>query len=287
MKKLPLNFYHLKYFLDAVRLGSISSSAKTNNMSQSAISQAITKLEKELGCLLLSHLPKKFKLTDDGQQLYTIAKELFSKIKEAEEGFFSNQQRHIRFGCSHSIATAFFPTLLTQCKKDMPNVRINCRIENGGAIVESVKKGIYDFGILLDIDDLSPFDIEEVYHGAFRLYTSKKYKQDYDLPFMLDSEERPETNLLKKAYKRKYGKELPVLIEVSSWEIIADLAEKGLGIAFIPDYVALNRKGTLKEYQGKIIEVPYRIFAIFSSDNPPNTSVRQFLQLFKTSFKLN
>lgn len=280
MKKFPLNLFHLKYFLDAVKLESVSASAEINHVSQSAISQAINKLEEELGCQLLNHQPKRFKVTDEGKKLYESSKEVFQAIQKAEESFSTEVPQSIKFACTHSFAVTFLPDLLKTCKKHLPQVQLNCRLEHANTIIDWVKKGILDFGILLDNIDLSPFECEEIYRGEYRLYVAKKCKDASDLSFMLDSEERIETNLLKKAYKKRYGKELPVFIEMSSWEVIADLAEKGLGIGFFPDYVASNRKETLKLYSEEIVNIPYRIYALFSRSYVRKSSVDTFLELF-------
>lgn len=42
---MSLNLTYLKYFFDAVELGSLTASAKANFVTQSAISQGIIKLE--------------------------------------------------------------------------------------------------------------------------------------------------------------------------------------------------------------------------------------------------
>ncbi len=66
------------------------------------------------------------------------------------------------------------------------------------------------------------------------------------LSFLLDSDERKETNFLKERYRKKYEQELPVLMEISSWEVIANLTAAGLGIGLFPDYVANKRKDQLQ-----------------------------------------
>lgn len=87
MIKFPLNLFHLKYFLDAVKHGSISASDETNHISQSAISQAIAKLEEGLGCSLLIHQPKQFKITDEGKSSLIVLKKFFKLFKKQKRHF--------------------------------------------------------------------------------------------------------------------------------------------------------------------------------------------------------
>lgn len=57
----------LKYFQSVVRLGSFSAAAEENFISQSAISQQVQSLERELGFALLVRKNRSFSLTPAGE----------------------------------------------------------------------------------------------------------------------------------------------------------------------------------------------------------------------------
>ena len=102
MNKIPLNLTHLKYFLDAVKQGSITASAKINHVSQSAISQGITRLEERFGCHLLAHQPKRFKVTDEGLKLFENSKRFFRCLKRPK--ILSQRTRKRRLNLPARIA---------------------------------------------------------------------------------------------------------------------------------------------------------------------------------------
>jgi DNA-binding transcriptional LysR family regulator len=106
-------------------------------------------------------------------------------------------------------------------------------------------------------------------------------KHPEKLPFIL-SEELMETNLLRKAYKKKYRKELPILMEVSSWEVIAKLTEEGLGVGFFPDYVAQNRR-MLKEYDLGLPVIDCKVYAISQAGYEPHKNVQAFIEILQRS----
>lgn len=60
----------IKYFQAVIRLGSFSEAAYECNISQSAISQQIQALERELGFPLLQRKGRKFELTPAGEFFY-------------------------------------------------------------------------------------------------------------------------------------------------------------------------------------------------------------------------
>jgi DNA-binding transcriptional LysR family regulator len=197
MKKLNLNLIYLKYFCDAVKSGSISAAARLNHVSQSAVSQGISKLESNLGCTLISHQPNRFKITEDGKQLFTHAKQIFKAI-ETTEDFLSQDCSRITFGCTHSFALSCLPKYLKLANTFLPNLRINFRLGQYFNIKDWIKQGTIDFGILLDNDNLSCFERYSIHQGTYRLYVSKEVEDPSSLSFLLDSEERIETILLKK-----------------------------------------------------------------------------------------
>ena len=60
----------LKYFQSVVRFGSVSAVAEDNFISQSAISQQVQSLERELGFALLVRKNRSFSLTPAGEYFY-------------------------------------------------------------------------------------------------------------------------------------------------------------------------------------------------------------------------
>jgi DNA-binding transcriptional LysR family regulator len=285
MGKLPLNLIYLKYFCDAVRLGSISASARENFVSQSAISQGVCQLEKSLGKDLMTHQTNRFKPTREGMIVFEKAKAVFGNVLELEKSLLVDEgivSGRIEFACMHSFALALLPKCLQTLKSEWPKLTVNFRLAHTDVIREWVRKDLIDFGIVLDNEDLSAFDCVEIYQGEYRLYISKKHDQKKPLPFIL-SEERVETNLLKKSLRKHHHKEMEVLMEVSSWEVIANLTEAGLGIGFFPDYVALKRKKDLMEVKMKYDPILYKIYAIFSKTKKGDLNIAAFLDLLKTT----
>lgn len=278
MKALPLNLVYLKYFCDAVRHSSISLSAKENYVSQSAISQGIAKLEQALGKELILHRSNRFRVTHDGQMVFESAKAIFESMRDLENTLHAKDGEifgKIEFACTHSFALAILPEFLVRMKKEWPNIHINFRLAHTDVIKELLKKGLIDFGIVLDNEDFSSFSCRELYCGNYGLYVAKNSNNE-DLPFIL-SEQRLEINTLKAAYQTEFKKEMNVLMEVSSWEVIASLTEAGLGIGFFPDYVALRRNKYLKPYELDLKPIQYRIFAILEKSRKIPKTIELFL----------
>lgn len=277
--KLPLNILYLKYFFDAVRTGSISQAARFNHVSQSAASQGIAKLESSLKCTLISHQPNRFCLTEDGKRLYESSKSIFQAIQKAEDDLSGKKQVTLNFACYHSFALTILPQVIKRAKKELPHLRFTFRLGNYFAIKEMIKKRVVDFGIMIDNDSLSSFDCYKLMEGEYCLWAAKGIKNIGDLPFLLDNDERLETTKLKELYKAKYGKDLPVLMEVMSWSVVSRLAEEGLGIALAPDYI-VQASSKLKPVLSKLNPARYKIYACFEKNNRPGVHEQEFIGLF-------
>ncbi|WP_068471461.1 LysR family transcriptional regulator [Candidatus Protochlamydia phocaeensis] len=283
MLKLPLNLIYLKYFCDAVKLGSLSASSKENFVSQSAISQGIVKLERAIGKELVIHHPHRFKLTEEGQILFEKGEEILRHIRELEQTLFTEDvyQGQVHFACQPSIASTFLPDRLIQARKLWPRLKIKFKLGEANDIKEWIRKGAVDFGIALNQEDFSAFDCQEIDQGMYRFYLSSLLSQteNEQLQFVLYEKSR-ETDHIKLAYQKFYGQDMPIFTELSSWEVIRSLTEAGVGIGCLPDYLVRGRKG-LQEYQVPFSLMDYKMSVISPRTKTRHPPIESFIELLK------
>lgn len=80
-----MNFVRLQYFIDVAECQSFTKAARKNYIAQTAVSQQIQALEKEVGCRLFDRLSGKIILTDSGQCFYKYSCMIMNTYKELEE----------------------------------------------------------------------------------------------------------------------------------------------------------------------------------------------------------
>lgn len=276
--KFSPNITFLRYFFSAGQAKSISKAAKQNFVSQSAISQAISKLEIVLGKQLITHEKNRFQLTTDGLILLEKCQQIFAVFSEIEDAFNEIDgtfKGKLSFACTHSFALSLLPPHLGKLSQIYSEIEPILRFGHTGTIVELVKKGDVDFGIVLDNEDFSGFHFREIYRGQYKLYRAKELSELALHKFIL-SEERKEVSLLKQ-YLQDSHIEMSSCMEVSSWEVIASLTEQGLGIGFLPDYIVGKR--SLIPYDCQIPIIPYRILAIFPKNRSLPRNAKMFIDL--------
>jgi DNA-binding transcriptional LysR family regulator len=281
----PINLVYLKYFCDALRLGGLSAAATTNFVTQSAISQGITKLEKSLGIALLAHHPNRLRPTPEGEFTFRQGLDILKRTSDFKQEVTtkgSDLIGDLDFGCTYSFALAVLPGYLKHFRSNHPQVRINCNLGRNEEIKRMVKSGTTDFGILPDEGDLTGFAKRDIYKGKLHLYCSSRIpKKDHKkLGFILAASHSQETILLKDAYYKKFGKPLVGILEANGWTVIANLVAEGMGIGYFPDYIAQQRKEAFQVCNLPIEPHNYTLSAIY----PRGMQLRKSSELCLSNF---
>lgn len=275
-----INLINLKYFCDAASLGGVSASAKNNFVTQSAVSQGISKLEQSLNISLLAHHPNCFRLTPEGDKVVIEGREILKNVSSFKKGLLSGSESlgSLDFACTYSFAVAVIPDYLQLFKKKHPGVKINFHLARNDEIKLMVKRGEIDFGILPDEGDLEGFETRLISSGKLRCYISKKVPKEArkHLGYILSKPQSKEMLFFNRAYKKKFGKKPIEELEVGSWEIISNLVAQGIGIGYFPDYIAQKKNSLLIEHDIGLDLEEYQMKALY----PLGMKLRKSSEIF-------
>src|SRR6266852_3375932 len=118
----------LKVFCDLAETESFTKAAKINHVTQSAVSQQISSLERQFKSLLIERSKKRFRLTREGQVLYEYSKQivatyqaLHNKVQEIKDIVSGS----IRVGTIYSIGLHDLPPYLKKYLKNFPTVHVH------------------------------------------------------------------------------------------------------------------------------------------------------------------
>lgn len=121
---MDVNKYIL--FVRAAQTGNLSNAAAQLNYSQSAASHMIASMEEELGIKLLYRGRNGVSLTEEGERIYPIAKELVEK-EDAIRMLAGEEKIHhgkIRIGVITSVAVKWMPQIILEFRALYPYVEI-------------------------------------------------------------------------------------------------------------------------------------------------------------------
>ena len=138
-------------FVLVADLASFTRAAAALNSSQAAVSLKIRRLEAALGRRLLDRTPRLVRLSPDGANFLTAARELVAAQQKAI-GAFTREQRRIVVSISHHIVGADLTTLLLHLHRSDPGLVVEVRISTSAEAMAAIGDGSSDCAILLDHD---------------------------------------------------------------------------------------------------------------------------------------
>lgn len=151
----------LKYFLAAAREQSISGAAESLFLSQPTLSRQLSDLEKELGKKLFVRGSRKITLTEEGMLLRKRAEEIIDLVDKTEAEISSSDDDisgDIYLGAGETDAVRLVARTVKQIRDEYPKIVFHNISGDAIDVVESLNKGLIDFGILFEPVDLSKYE---------------------------------------------------------------------------------------------------------------------------------
>ncbi|MCO5053462.1 MAG: LysR family transcriptional regulator [Verrucomicrobiae bacterium] len=141
----------LKVFCDLAETESFTKAAQINNVTQSAVSQQISSLERQFKSLLIERSKKKFRLTREGEVLYDFSKQiiqtydgLHNKLQEIKDVISGT----IRVATIYSIGLHDLPPYIKKFLKGYPTVHVHVEYRRANQVYEDVLSNIVDLGLV-------------------------------------------------------------------------------------------------------------------------------------------
>lgn len=280
-----MNLLHLKYFCDAVIYNSISEAAKMNFITQSAVSQAITKLEVSLGVQLVIHTRQKFQVTEEGKIIFEQAGSVFKAIQEIHHKINENKATitgDLKFVSTNSLGMSFIAPMYQKMRMAFPHIRMHYRLGGLNFIRNALQQGEAEFAIVVYDQNFAVFNKRLLKRGLFHLYFHLEAPQHVlENGILVDYLESMYVNELHEYFIQASGQQLKIQAELASWEVVARFTEMKIGIGFFPDYImANNRYPNLSTYPIDLPSFDYEICAIYNKDQKLSRAASAFLDQF-------
>ena len=274
-----MNVQNLKYFADAARLGSMKKSADINHLSRPAISQAIKKLEEEIGVELLVHKRRTFELTQAGLQLFKKSEPLFNLIDETIAHVKSGPiVGEFRIGSARTLANFALHKAIAKMQNEFPGVEFKVILENSETLVNRLENREVDVAFFLGDESRNNLKQVVVSRGSYCLVRPKKSKASA-ISYAI-TERRPETERLKVLFEREFGSELPVFAQIPSWDAIWSWIHSGECGGLVPDFLLTsNARKDLAVVFEKVF--PYEMKVMFHKSKATAPLTAAFVRTLK------
>ena len=141
----------LKIFCDLAELKSVSKTAATNILSQSAVSQQLTKLEVRFKCQLINRKKRPLELTKHGEVFYRAAKDIIERYEELKSELSvlgSSTSTRINIAAIYSIGMHSLPKYVKKYMVSYPEINVHIEYLSADKIYEFVLTGDIDIGLV-------------------------------------------------------------------------------------------------------------------------------------------
>ena len=290
---MDINYELYKVFYHVAITLSFSEASKQLFISQSAVSQSIKVLEKKLNQKLFIRSTKRVQLTPEGEILFKHIEPAMNLIKQGENQLLEAHTLNggqLRIGASDTICRYYLVPYLNKFHKQFPHVHIKVTNQTSIACASLLEHGQVDF-IVVNYPNsaLSSTHIPRVineFHDVFvanRQYfpldgqeASLASLQKY--PILMLDRKSTTSEFLHAMFQRSHLDLVPE-IELSSNDLLIDLARIGLGIAFVPDFCIPTDDKDLFVVKLKE-ELPKRQMVVAYNERMPiSQTAKQFMSM--------
>jgi LysR family transcriptional regulator, transcriptional activator of the cysJI operon len=285
----------LKVFCDLAETESFTKAAQINGVTQSAVSQQISSLERLFKSLLIERSKKKFRLTREGQVLYDYSKQVIgtydalqSKLQEIKDIISGT----IRVATIYSIGLHDLPPYLKKFLKTYPTVNVHVEYRRANQVYEDVLGNVVDLGLVayptrdskLEICPLRKEPLVLICHPQHPLAKHKnlRLKAISGQKFISFEPDIPTRKALDRILK-EHSVQVQHVMEFDNIETVKRAVEIDAGIAIVPQGTVSQEvaKQTLAQVVLDDGEFFRPLAALYKRNKVLSPAMKQFLAVLK------
>jgi LysR family transcriptional regulator, transcriptional activator of the cysJI operon len=285
----------LKVFCDLAETESFTKAAQINGVTQSAVSQQISSLERLFKSLLIERSKKKFRLTREGQVLYDYSKQVIgtydalqSKLQEIKDIISGT----IRVATIYSIGLHDLPPYLKKFLKTYPTVNVHVEYRRANQVYEDVLGNVVDLGLVayptrdskLEICPLRKEPLVLICHPQHPLAKNKgiRLKAISGQKFISFEPDIPTRKALDRILK-EHSVQVQHVMEFDNIETVKRAVEIDAGIAIVPQGTVTQEvaKQTLAQVTLEDGEFYRPLAALYKRNKVLSPAMKQFLAVLK------
>jgi DNA-binding transcriptional LysR family regulator len=288
----------LNIFLTVAELSSFSEAGRKLNLSQPAISQTVQTLERNFGVQLFFRQGRTIRLTEAGQLLQRLGKELLTNSNRLEETMHSLQGvvvGEMTIGCSTTSGKYLLPGIIAKFRQNYPQLRINVSIYSRDAVFKRLISGEIPLGVsskLIEHSDIEylEFLTDEVILIVPSNHSWAKSRYIYpddllDAPLILREENAGTREVLIEGLRQHdiLPDMLNVVMTLGNAEAIEMAVEEGIGISFVSRLAASRglELGRIVEIEVAGMSLQRKIYFARNQHFPPTRAQVEFWEYVK------
>lgn len=249
-----LDIESLRVFTSVVDLKRMGLAAQRLNLTQSAVSHKIKRLENKVGLKLLKRGSEGFVSTTEGNSFLDYARRLVCLHDEMISNYpVSKLQGQLVLGATEDATHGALARVLGQFRRSHPGVNLQIRIAQSLELLQWLDDGSIDLAILQLFSNKTLKSDQVLWRDRVKWVMSADYPVEIGdrIPFVTFSEHCYYRQAASQALK-KLGKTLDIVFECQSVKGVNEAVRQGIGVALITESVM---DGSLVEIEAGLPEI--------------------------------
>ncbi len=291
-----MEMQQIRYFLAVCDKGSFTRAAQSAFVAQPSLTQAIKKLEDELGGELFSRERSGCRLTSLGRLVEPTLRQIFREAQtiKAEAVRFSRLNTvPLRIGVMATIAAQHMSPFFADFQQERPHVELELVVDNECNLAQQLDEGRLDLMVSAPTSSL-PAHLQslKLYEERYVVVFNDKHRFNQlsviDLA-AIQSEpylDRLNCELRETLRGVCLGRQINLYAAYrsNSEEWILSMVRAWIGVALMPEFSVPKRGDNLKTRYLSDPEIRRTIFAVYQDSAATNPEVNQLLEKFKVGF---
>jgi DNA-binding transcriptional LysR family regulator len=263
-----LDVHQINVFLIAAQQMNFSEAARRLHMSQPSVSQHIQALESHFGMDLFERRGRHLSLTEAGQTLLPLARQLVNssiQIEETIESLHGEIAGHLTIGCCTTAGRYLLPRLLARFREIHPNVQVTCHVTDQQTALTMQNEGKLHITVVSECEYSKDMEFRKFITDSVILVVPPSHpwaQRDFIEPAELSEADfvvREETSGTRRAVAQActnvgiHPDELNVIMTLGTSQAISIAVQEGIGVAFITRLAANDAI-----QRGDLVNVPVK-----------------------------
>ena len=173
-----LNWNLLRTFYVIAQEQSITAASKRLGISQPSVSNALQKLESQLGCQLVFRDSRHFELTLRGEKVYQECRDMFhgaDRIVQLSQDALEEERGEVRYQVISNLASPMIYELLRLFHQRHPSVKLHVEVRNSHEILRNIGKGNVNLGFCLLNKPVLNLESVRLFREEFQLFCGAEH----------------------------------------------------------------------------------------------------------------
>ena len=262
------------------RWGTLTEAARRLQVSQPALSQSLSQLERRLGAPLLERDGRRRQLTEAGHEVARFADEVLGRAAALRDWLLARQQGHsgtLRVGTIDTAALYVLPEPIRTFRRAEPDVRLELVVDRSALLLERLERFELDLAFVVGPVD-GRFEAVEVLREPLYLYAPPgTLEEPSEGEWVLYPRGR-QTRLLIDEGLALRGLWPRVTLESDNPAVLGQMVALGLGWSVLPASTAEGAAPALANSRRELI-AERSLLAVRRAQAPPDARADAFLRL--------